>query len=47
MGFTNQPFKFGGKELISANDLNMYDFGARLRYPVVPQFDRIPMSYKY
>ncbi|MDO4335897.1 MAG: hypothetical protein Q4C37_08735 [Bacteroidales bacterium] len=31
MGSTNQPFKFGGKELISANGLNMYDFSARLR----------------
>lgn len=38
----------GGKELISANGLNMYDFEARLHYPAVPQFDRIdPMCEKF
>lgn len=47
-GNTSQPFKFGGKELISANGLNMYDFGARLHYPAVPHFTSIdPMSEKY
>ena len=47
-GNTGQPFKFGGKELISANGLNMYDFGARLHYPAVPHFTSIdPLSEKY
>ena len=47
-GNTGQPFKFGGKELISANGLNMYDFGARLHYPAIPHFTSIdPLSEKY
>ncbi len=43
-----QPYKFGGKELISANDLNEYYFGARWYYSAVPHFTSIdPMSEKY
>ncbi len=33
-----QPYKFGGKELITANGLNEYDFGAR-RYYLSQCFD--------
>ncbi|MDE6379556.1 MAG: hypothetical protein K2L11_03715 [Muribaculaceae bacterium] len=45
---TGQPYKFGGKELITANGLNEYDFGARNYYPAVPAFTRIdPMAEKY
>ncbi len=33
---TGQPYKFGGKELITANGLNEYDFGARQYYSAVP-----------
>ena len=45
---TRQPFKYGGKELVSANGLNMYDFGARLHYPAIPQFDRVdPLCETY
>ncbi|MDE5813412.1 MAG: hypothetical protein K2H72_03920, partial [Muribaculaceae bacterium] len=36
-----QQYKFGGKELITANGLNEYDFGARNYYPAVPAFTRI------
>ena len=45
---TKQPYKFGGKELITLNGLNEYDFGARNYYPAVPAFTRIdPMAEKY
>ena len=45
---TKQPYKFGGKELITLNGLNEYDFGARNYYPAVPAFMRInPMAEKY
>ncbi|MCM1491121.1 MAG: hypothetical protein NC095_09900, partial [Muribaculum sp.] len=40
-GNSGQPFKFIGKELISANGLNEYDFGARRQYPAIPQFTSI------
>ena len=35
-----QPYKFGGKELITANGLNEYDFGARQYYQAVPHFTK-------
>ncbi|MDE6787634.1 MAG: hypothetical protein K2J46_11440, partial [Muribaculaceae bacterium] len=35
-----QPYKFGGKELITANGLNEYDFGARQYYSAVPGFTK-------
>ena len=38
---TGQPYKFGGKELITSNGLNEYDFGARQYYSAVPAFTRI------
>lgn len=38
---TVQPYKFGGKELITANGLNEYNFGARMYYSAVPFFTRI------
>ncbi|MDE5870506.1 MAG: hypothetical protein K2H22_00960 [Muribaculaceae bacterium] len=38
---TGQPYKFGGKELITANGLNEYDFGARQYYSALPAFTRI------
>ena len=38
---TSQPYKFGGKELITSNGLNEYDFGARQYYSAVPAFTRI------
>ena len=45
---TGQPYKFGGKELITANGLYEYDFGARQYYSAVPAFTRIdPMAEKY
>ena len=45
---TGQPYKFGGKELITTNGLNEYDFGARQYYSAVPAFTRIdPMAEKY
>ena len=45
---TGQPYKFGGKELITANGLNEYDFGARQYYSAVPAFTRIdPLCEKY
>ena len=45
---TDQPCRFGGKELITANGLNEYDFGARQYYTAVPGFTRIdPMAEKY
>ncbi|MDE6479442.1 MAG: hypothetical protein K2L45_04160 [Muribaculaceae bacterium] len=37
---TKQQYKFGGKELITANGLNEYDFGARNYYPAVPAFTK-------
>ena len=37
---TGQPYKFGGKELITANGLNEYDFGARQYYTAVPGFTK-------
>ncbi len=36
-----QPYKFGGKELITANGLNEYDFGARQYYSAIPGFTSI------
>ncbi len=36
-----QPYKFGGKELITANGLNEYDFGARRYYQAIPHFTSI------
>ncbi len=43
-----QPYKFGGKELITANGLNEYDFGARRYYQAIPHFTSIdPMAEKY
>ncbi len=45
---TGQPYKFGGKELLTTNGLNEYDFGARNYYPAVPGFTKPdPMSEKY
>ncbi len=45
---TGQPYKFGGKELITANGLNEYDFGARWYYSAVPGFTKPdPMCEKY
>ncbi|MDE6379590.1 MAG: hypothetical protein K2L11_03885 [Muribaculaceae bacterium] len=38
---TSQQYKFGGKELITSNGINEYDFGARNDYPAVPAFTRI------
>ena len=35
---SGQPYKFGGKELLTANGLNEYDFGARFYYSAVPHF---------
>ena len=43
-----QPYKFGGKELVTANGLNEYDFEARRYYPAVPTFTSPdPCSEKY
>ena len=45
---SGQPYKFGGKELITANGLNEYDFGARQYYQAVPHFTKPdPMCEKY
>ncbi|MDE5813894.1 MAG: RHS repeat-associated core domain-containing protein, partial [Muribaculaceae bacterium] len=45
---TKQPYKFGGKELITANGLNEYDFGAHNYYPAVPSFTKPDqMAEKY
>ena len=45
---TGQPYKFGGKELITANGLNEYDFGARQYFSAVPFFTRIdPLCEKF
>lgn len=42
-----QPYKFGDKELITANGLNEYDFGARRYWPSLPMFTSIdPESEK-
>ncbi|MDE6638367.1 MAG: hypothetical protein K2K32_09065, partial [Muribaculaceae bacterium] len=38
---SGQPFKFGGKELTTANGLNEYDFGARRYFQAVPHFTSI------
>ena len=38
---SGQPYRFGGKELITANGLNEYDFGARQYYAAIPGFTRI------
>ena len=38
---TGQPYKFGGKELITANGLHEYDFGARQYYSAVPGFTKL------
>ncbi len=37
---SGQPYKFGGKELITANGLYEYDFGARQYYSAVPGFTK-------
>lgn len=37
---TGQPYRFGGKELMTANGINEYDFGARWYYPAVPHFTK-------
>ena len=43
-----QPYRFGGKELITANGLNEYDFGVRMYYSAVPGFTKPdPMCEKY
>ena len=43
-----QPYKFGGKELITANGLNEYDFGARQYFSAVPGFTKPdPLCEKY
>ena len=45
---TGQPYRFGGKELITANGLNEYDFGARQYYFAVSGFTKPdPMCEKY
>ena len=45
---SGQPYKFGGKELITANGLNEYDFGVRWYYQAVPHFTKPdPMCEKY
>ena len=45
---TGQPYKFADKELITANGLNEYDFGARQYYSAVPSFTKPdPMCEKY
>ncbi len=36
-----QPYKFGGKELLTANGLNEYDFGARRYFQAVPHFTSV------
>ena len=38
---TGQPYRFGGKELITANVLNEYDFEARQYYSAVPGFMKL------
>lgn len=43
-----QPYKFGGKELLSANGQNEYDFGARRYAPMIPAFTSVdPLCEKY
>ena len=37
---SGQPYRFGGKELVTANGLNEYDFGARQYYSAVPHFTK-------
>ena len=45
---SGQPYRFGGKELITANGLNEYDFGARQYYTAVPGFTKPdPLCEKY
>ena len=49
-GNTGQPFKFGGKELVNANGMNVFDFGARLYYPAIQPFmnmDFYSEKYQY
>lgn len=47
-GHAFQPYKFGEKELVTANGLNEYDFGARRYYQAVPMFTSPdPSSEKY
>ena len=44
---SGQPYKFGGKELLTANGLNEYDFGARRYFQAVPHFTSVdPLSEK-
>ncbi len=43
---TGQPYKFGGKELLTTNGLNEYDFGARNYYPAVPGFTKPDQLYE-
>ncbi|MDE6342063.1 MAG: hypothetical protein K2K93_07080 [Muribaculaceae bacterium] len=38
---SKQQYKFGGKELLTGNGLNEYDFGARRYYSAVPAFTSI------
>ncbi len=40
---TGQPYKFGGKELQTANGLNEYDFGARRYFQAVPHFTSVDL----
>ncbi len=45
---SKQQYKFGGKELMTANGLNEYDFGARRYYSAVPHFTSPdPLCEKY
>ncbi|MDE6695409.1 MAG: hypothetical protein K2K25_00855 [Muribaculaceae bacterium] len=45
---SGQPYKFGGKELLTANGLNEYDFGSRFYYSAVPHFTKLdPLCEKY
>ena len=45
---TVQPYRFGGKELITTNGLNEYDFRARQYYSAVPCFTKPdPSCEKY
>ncbi|WP_455496673.1 DUF6443 domain-containing protein [Coprobacter sp.] len=43
-----QPYKFGGKELITMHGIDWYDFNARMYSPVLMRFMSIdPMAEKY
>lgn len=47
-GHSLQQYKFGGKELLTANGLNEYDFGARRYYQAVPMFTQPdPFAHKF